>query len=245
MIKDYKKFLISLFLGLILIASPGMITSARASHGLPRRVAAAVNSQYQGNSIQVVITPTPLSTDTPQPGATSLPEETIIPPATLTPLGVTPTVTPPPSPTTLATIDPNLPQVKGMVVAGKKVTVALLSAGNLVTLAEADASGFFSLFAATGTYTIVASAPGYLKAQGTITLGTGVLTAPSIELVPGDLDDNGLIDQYDLLSVGINYNSSVPAAADLNNDGVINVLDLQIIAKHYPLSGPAVWNFIQ
>lgn len=245
MIKDYKKFLISLCLGLILIASPRMITTARASHGLPRGVAVVAIGQHLGNNIQEVLTPTPLSTDTPQPGATSLPEEPIVPAVTLTPLAVTPTVNVSPSPTSLATIDPNLHQVNGMVVAGKKVTIALFSAGNLVNLAEADTSGAFSLFAAAGTYTIVASAPGYLKAQATIILGTGVLTAPSIDLVPGDLDDNGLIDQYDLLSVGINYNRSVPAAADLNNDGVINVLDLQIIAKHYPLSGPSAWNFTQ
>lgn len=245
MIKDYKKYLLSLLLGLILMASPGMITTVRASHGLPRGVDSAAIGQHQGNIIQEVITPTALSTDTPQPDATSLPDETVIPLATLTPVVASSTATLTPSPTTLVTLDPNLPQVKGTVVAGKKVTVALFTVGNLVNLVEADVNGAFSLFAAAGTYTIVASAPGYLRAQGTIVLTTGALVAPSIELVPGDLDDNGLIDQYDLLTVGINYNSSVPVAADLNNDGVINVLDLQIIAKHYPLSGPSVWNLIQ
>jgi hypothetical protein len=50
-----------------------------------------------------------------------------------------------------------------------------------------------------------------------------------------------VIDQFDAITIGMNYNASVPAAADLNNDGIINVLDLELLAKNYRATGPIVW----
>jgi hypothetical protein len=60
-------------------------------------------------------------------------------------------------------------------------------------------------------------------------------------LIAGDIDNNGVIDQMDVLTIGMNYNNATPAAADLNNDGVISVLDLEILAENYGKSGALLW----
>ena len=63
----------------------------------------------------------------------------------------------------------------------------------------------------------------------------------TVSLPAGDIDGNSVIDQFDALTIGMNYSASTPTAADLNNDGVINVLDLELLAANYRLSGALVW----
>jgi hypothetical protein len=64
---------------------------------------------------------------------------------------------------------------------------------------------------------------------------------PPIVLLAGDIDDNGIIDQFDALTIGMSYNSPTPSVADLNNDNTINVLDLEALARNYRTTGPIVW----
>jgi len=64
---------------------------------------------------------------------------------------------------------------------------------------------------------------------------------PPITLIAGDIDNNHVIDQFDALTIGMNYNKAVPAEADLNSDGIINVLDLELLAKNYRKTGPIAW----
>jgi hypothetical protein len=131
----------------------------------------------------------------------------------------------------------------GQVLAGKPVTVSLYGAGNtLVTSVAANPDGTFSLTAPAGTYNIVATASGFLSAQGSaIVVGGSSNTKPTITLLAGDIDGNNVIDQFDALTIGMNYNASTPAAADLNNDAVINVLDLELLADNYRATGPLAW----
>ncbi len=107
---------------------------------------------------------------------------------------------------------------------------------------SANADGTFSLTAAPGTYTVVATASGFLKAQGSVTLSDGqTSTLSTVSLLAGDIDGNNVIDQYDALTIGMSYNTGSPAAADLNNDGIINVLDLELLARNYRASGALTW----
>ena len=131
----------------------------------------------------------------------------------------------------------------GQVLAGKPVTVTLYDAANAVTgSVSANVDGTFSLSSSAGTYTAVASAPGYLRAQGSASITSGnTTTLPTVTLMAGDIDGNDVIDQFDALTIGINYNGVAPSAADLNNDGTINVLDLEILALNYRQTGPQVW----
>ena len=112
----------------------------------------------------------------------------------------------------------------------------------LVTSVNANPDGTFSLTAPGGTYTILATADGFLSAEGSANISSGSTnTVPTVSLLAGDIDGNDVIDQFDALTIGMNYNGSTPAAADLNNDGVINVLDLEVLAGNYRETGPTVW----
>ncbi len=147
-------------------------------------------------------------------------------------------LTPTPTPTPLST-----PVVNGQVLASKPVTVRLLNPDNSVAASVvANADGTFTLTAPAGTYRITASADGFLGAQGFATLAAGVVTTmPTVALAAGDVDNNGVIDQFDAMTIGMGYNTATPASADLNNDGVINVLDLELLAQNYRKSGVIAW----
>ena len=93
-----------------------------------------------------------------------------------------------------------------------------------------------------GTNSVIASASGFLSAQRSVTITDGsTTTLPTITLIAGDIDGNNVIDQFDAITIGINYNMTVPASADLNNDGIINVLDLERLAQNYRKTGPVIW----
>ena len=134
--------------------------------------------------------------------------------------------------------------VAGRVLAGKPVTVTLYDSNNAVAgSVQANADGTFSLsISAAGNYKAMASAPGYLKAQGSVNITNGnTTTLQTISLLAGDVDGNGVVDQFDAMTIGMNYNQGGPAAADLNNDGNINVLDLELLAANYHKTGPTAW----
>ena len=132
--------------------------------------------------------------------------------------------------------------VTGQVNAGKPVTVGLYDGTNtLVTSVTANVDGTFSITAPVGTYSLRATASGFLSAQGPVTIASGSTSMPTITLLAGDIDGNNSIDQFDALTIGMSYNTSTPAAADLNNDGTINVLDLELLAKNYRKTGPLPW----
>jgi hypothetical protein len=163
----------------------------------------------------------------------TLPAETATPTITSTPVA---------SPTFTSTPLPN-GNLNGQVIATKPVTVGLYDGSNtLVTSVTANANGTFSLSAPAGTYTLRATAGGFLSAEGSVTLTSGnTVTQPTVSLLAGDIDGNAVIDQFDALTIGMSYNTATPAAADLNNDNVINVLDLELLAQNYRETGPTAW----
>ena len=186
---------------------------------------------------------TPVDTATP---TSSTPVDTATPTSstpvdTATPTSSTPvdTATPVESPTPTALPDGSL---SGQVLAGKPITVGLYSGTTLVTSVTANNDGTFSLTAPAGSYTVLATSSGFLSAQGSATIASGSTnTKPTITLLAGDIDGNNVIDQFDAMTIGMNYNAAAPSAADLNNDGVINVLDLELLADNYRATGPLAW----
>ena len=131
----------------------------------------------------------------------------------------------------------------GQVYARKPVTIRLYNPDNsLAVSALANADGTFSLAAPPGTYTVAASASGFLSAQGPAVITTGgAATKATIGLLAGDVDGNGVIDQYDAMTIAMNYNTAAPDAADLNADGLINVLDLETLAANYRATETLIW----
>ncbi len=150
---------------------------------------------------------------------------------------------PVPQPDPISDPAPGLPLLTGQVLASKQITIKLYDrAGEVVASVSANPDGTFSLNVPPGYYTIVAVASGYLNAQGEIELLTDEDGfKATIHLIPGDIDANGVIDQFDVMTVGMNYNTASPEAADLNSDGIINVLDLETLADNYRLSGSLNW----
>jgi len=205
-----------------------------------------------------VVPPTEIATATPvessTPGATSTPDGSVTPTpdgsstATPTPTPAessTPETSPTPfeSPTPSATPLPTTGTISGQVLAGKPVTVVLFSEDHSVANSvTANTDGTFSMTAPAGTYTVSAIVSGFLSAEGSITLTNGSTVAlPTVTLLAGDIDNNNVIDQFDALTIGMNYNAAAPAAADLNADGIINVLDLELLARNYRATGPLAW----
>ncbi len=133
--------------------------------------------------------------------------------------------------------------LNGQVLANKAVTVNLYNPDDsLAGTVAANPDGTFSMTAAAGSYTVEATASGYLSAEGPATITAGnTTTMPTISLLAGDIDGNGVIDQLDALTIGMNYNAAAPDAADLNADGTINVLDLELLAANYRQTGPTAW----
>ena len=88
-------------------------------------------------------------------------------------IGNVPTETPTPAPTFTPTPLP-APVITGQVLASKPVTIRLYNADNsLAATLIANADGTFNLTAPAGTYTITATADGFLSAQGSVTLTNG------------------------------------------------------------------------
>jgi hypothetical protein len=133
--------------------------------------------------------------------------------------------------------------LNGQVLASKAVTVNLYNPDDsLAGTVAANPDGTFSMTAPAGTYTVEATASGFLSAEGPTSITAGnTTTMPTISLLAGDIDGNGVVDQYDALTIGMSYNTASPDAADLNADGTINVLDLELLAANYRETGPTAW----
>jgi len=178
-----------------------------------------------------VESPTPGSTSTPAPLPTAVSSSTPV---------MSPTPTVPMSPTPSG----GNGAITGQATASKPIVVNVYDASNtLVVTLQTQPDGSFQLEVAPGNYTVVASAPGFLPAQAAVpSLNPGVTRfLPLIALLAGDIDNNNVIDQFDAMTIGMNYNAATPAAADLNSDGIINVLDLELLAQNYRDTGPIVW----
>jgi murein DD-endopeptidase MepM/ murein hydrolase activator NlpD len=202
-------------------ANPGAFTTPPPlyNEALETAVYGQIASTYQWLDLSGTSTPTPVESTTPT--ATQS-----------TPVG---------SPTATGLADGML---TGQVLASKAVTVSLYDgSNNLVTSVTANPDGSFSLSAPGGTYTIRASASGFLRAQGSATIPAGgTATKSALTLLAGDIDGNDVIDQFDALTIGMGYNATTPSEADLNSDGVINVLDLELLADNYRKSAPQAWD---
>ena len=131
----------------------------------------------------------------------------------------------------------------GQVLATKPVTINLYNLDStLAASVSANLDGTFSLTAPAGSYTVEATASGFLDALGSAVITAGeTTTKPTVSLIAGDIDGNGVVDQYDAMTIGMSYNTATPDAADLNADGIINVLDLEVLAANYRATGPQTW----
>lgn len=186
----------------------------------------------------LTVAPTSTPTSATVPAVTGSPTTTPTPALTGS---STPTITSFPSST--SSPSGGNAAVVGQVIASKPVIINVYDeAAALVATVTTDPDGRFHLEVPPGTSRIVAVSEGFLSAQTTQTIISGVTRfLPAVTLLAGDIDGNGVINQFDVLTIGMNYNSASPTAADLNDDGLINVLDLESLARNYRKTGPVAW----
>ena len=91
----------------------------------------------------------------------------------------------------------------GQVLASKLVTINFYNADDsLIASVTADSDGVFNLTAPNGTYTMVATASGFLTTRGSVTLTPEYIsTLSTVSLSAGDIDNNNIIDQFDALTI--------------------------------------------
>jgi hypothetical protein len=132
---------------------------------------------------------------------------------------------------------------------GDSIAITVLGTdGGVVAGGATTADGSFAITdIPAGTYTIRAEAPGYLPAEGPLTIVGGQTTenAP-LTLVAGYLVDKEVprIDELDVVQLASSYGQAVPPAtdsSDLNDDGAVGLPDLSALAEHLRMIGPTSW----
>ena len=133
--------------------------------------------------------------------------------------------------------------ITGVVSAGKAVTVTLKNGGIPVASTTPAGDGSFTFVVPADTYTIEATASGFLKLTriGFVLAAGATVTLPTESLLAGDINGDDAIDASDVFAIGLNYMRSTPTAADLNNSGIIDIMDLQLLAPNYPQAAPSTW----
>jgi hypothetical protein len=85
-----------------------------------------------------------------------------------------------------------------------------------------------------GTYTLVASSPGFLSATcGAFVHSGGSTRLNGVTLLAGDLDNSGVIDMVDVVTLSAAFGRpDLAEGADFNTDELIDVLDLILLAAN-------------
>jgi hypothetical protein len=86
-----------------------------------------------------------------------------------------------------------------------------------------------------GSYTLIASSPGFLSATCTsVTYTDSNIRLNEVILLAGDLDNSGEIDMVDVVQLGAAFGQTAPTEeADLNADGRVDILDLILLAANH------------
>lgn len=86
-----------------------------------------------------------------------------------------------------------------------------------------------------GTYTLIASSPGFLSATcGALVHSGGSTRLNGVTLLAGDLDNSGEIDMVDVVTLSAAFGRpDSTEVADLNADGRVDILDLILLAANH------------
>jgi len=170
------------------------------------------------------------------------------------PTGNNPTPTPTASatttaatPTATATKPPSSGSIAGTVLlegrtsnAGAAVSA---SPGNVSVITAVDGTFTLSGLTPGQTYSLTASAKGYLSAARTgVAARSGVVTVPSVTLHAGDANGDGLINIVDISAIASDFGGP-PSTGTTNLDGgaTVNIVDVSLASTNYGLAGPTSW----
>ena len=116
--------------------------------------------------------------------------------------------------------------------------------------APAYTTGLWGSFSFSGmasdTYTVVASRLLYLAATKTVAISGDTLTLPTVVLLGGNANNDGLVNIQDLSCIGGDFGNTPPSpiacgvapnSSDVNGDGAVNILDLGLAGGQLCLTG--------
>ena len=121
------------------------------------------------------------------------------------------------------------------------------------TVSVASDGSFEILDVPDGTYTLTASAPGYLSAElaGVVVAGsevTAAVTVPAAQLKAGDIDNSEFININDITGIVASFGTSVKDCADdlgrfvdLDCGGFVNINDITGAISNFGLASPQPW----
>lgn len=96
-----------------------------------------------------------------------------------------------------------------------------------------------------GTHRVSLFHTGYLSTtRSNVIVSAGqTTTLPPVTMRAGDTNGDGKVDIFDLVIVGISYNSQPVSdpRADINGDGTVNIFDLTLLGINYSTHAPTPW----
>jgi hypothetical protein len=107
-----------------------------------------------------------------------------------------------------------------------------------------DATGWYTLTVAAGTYTVTIEMARYLDAERVVTATRGANPLPRVKLLGGDANDDDEVDILDASIIGGKYGLIVDPLterADINADGVVDISDCAITGGNYTRVSPVPW----
>jgi len=151
------------------------------------------------------------------------------------------------TPTASATKPPSSGSIAGTVLlegrtsnAGAAVSA---SPGNVSVITAVDGTFTLSGLTPGQTYSLTASAKGYLSAARTgVAARSGVVTVPSVTLHAGDANGDGLINIVDISAIASDFGGP-PSTGTTNLDGgaTVDIVDVSLASTNYGLAGPTSW----
>jgi hypothetical protein len=131
---------------------------------------------------------------------------------------------------------------------GHSIATVTMSPGNITANVAMD--GAFQLTnVQPGTFTVTASALGYLSAQKlNVQVGNSAVVLPAVQLLMGRVNDDDAVTGLDLSAVVQAFGSSPQNRmdgqgrfVDQNGDGAVTGIDLSGVVSNFGLSSPQVW----
>ncbi len=154
-------------------------------------------------------------------------------------------ISPPPYP---PPVTPTLPAAMGSVTGTITLQGRMNHEDVSVTIGElppvmTDSDGAFAVLNSVpeGQHHVRAEKPGYLSAEGKVTIvGSQGEALPAISLPAGDLNQDGAVNLFDLVLISNLFGNQdlESLRSDLNADGAVNLFDLVLVGNNLDQSGP-------
>ena len=132
---------------------------------------------------------------------------------------------------------------------GPIVTLSPQDGGSSTVVAAASDGSFAILNVLEGSYTITASAEGFLSAerQSVVVSGSNVIF-PGVSLPGGEVTDDSTVSIRDISAVAASFGSTLSdrldgkgRPVDVNGDGAVDIKDISSAASNFGVIGPTAW----